>query len=157
MFAANIEIARINDAGAGSPGDYFLNLSFADLEIVIEKFSWMDRQALPALAHVLDRKIGEFDFWPSWYFTRVPYETFCSDAACPQLTGPARANKPPKRKTSVKLLVTSGSFRGFRKRRKRFVDLNPGQFIFEPDRFLRRKWPRIVFLTIRALLAPVAR
>jgi hypothetical protein len=62
MFAANIEVARINDAGAGSPGDYFLNLSFADLEIVIEKSSWIDRQALPALAHVLDRKIGEFDF-----------------------------------------------------------------------------------------------
>ena len=144
MFAANIKVARINDAGAGSPRDYFVGLSSADLKIVIEKSSWIDRQAFPAFAHVFDRKIGNSIFWPSWYFTRVPYDAFCSDAAYPQLTGPTTVNKPLSRTTRLKLFVTSRSFRRLWKRRKRSVDRNPGQFIFEPDRFLRCKRRRIV-------------
>ena len=62
MFAANVEIHRINDTGAGSPRDYFVGLSFADLEIVIEKSSWIDRQDFPVLAYVLNREIWKFDF-----------------------------------------------------------------------------------------------
>jgi|SRR5882724_606663 len=72
MFAANIEVARINDAGAGSPRDYFVGLSSADLKIVIEKSSWIDRQAFPAFAHVFDRKIGELDFLAKLVFYTRP-------------------------------------------------------------------------------------
>jgi len=61
MFATNFEVRRINDAGAGSPGNYFLSFSFADLEIVIEEPSWIDRHAFPAFADILNREIREFD------------------------------------------------------------------------------------------------
>ncbi len=37
-----------------------------------------------------------------------------------------------------------GSLRSFLKRRKRLVEFNPRQFVFEEDRFLRRKRCRIV-------------
>src|SRR5947208_2550367 len=52
MFATNIEIQRIDDAGSGSPRNCFLSLSCADFEIVIEKSSWVDRQDFPVFSHV---------------------------------------------------------------------------------------------------------
>ena len=110
MFATNFEVRRINDAGASSPGDYFLSFSFADLEIVIEEPSWIDRHAFPAFADILNREIREFDLLTRRYFTRVPYEAFCWDAACPQLTGPAKANKPLSRKMRLELFVTFRKF-----------------------------------------------
>jgi hypothetical protein len=40
------------------------------------------------------------------FHTRVPYDAFCSDAACPQLTGPTKANKLPSAKIRVELFLT---------------------------------------------------
>ena len=60
-FAIELEVRRINDPCAGSQGHHFLTLSFADLEVVIKKPSWIDRQGFPAFAHVLDFEIREFD------------------------------------------------------------------------------------------------
>src|SRR5206468_317758 len=62
MFATNFEGHRPNVAGAGSPRNYFLSLSFADLEIVTEKSSWVQRHAFPAFAHIRNREIREFYF-----------------------------------------------------------------------------------------------
>ena len=62
MFAPNFKVYRTDVACAGSPGNHFLNLSLADLEIIIEKSSWISRRALPAFAHVLNGEIGELDF-----------------------------------------------------------------------------------------------
>jgi hypothetical protein len=61
-FAIELEIRRINDPCAGSPRDYFLTLSFADLEIVIEESSRVNRQAFPAFADVFNCEIRKFDF-----------------------------------------------------------------------------------------------
>ncbi len=61
MFATNFEVRRINDAGARGPGNHFLRFSFADLEIVIEEPSWIDRNTFPAFAQILDCEIREFD------------------------------------------------------------------------------------------------
>ena len=72
MFATNFEVRRINDAGAGSPGNYFLSFSFADLEIVIEEPSWIDRHAFPAFADILNREIRELDFLASPVFYTRP-------------------------------------------------------------------------------------
>jgi hypothetical protein len=68
MFAIELEIRRINDPCAGSPRDCFLSLFFADLEIVIEKSSWVDRNGFPPFAYILDREIREFDFFASPVF-----------------------------------------------------------------------------------------
>src|SRR6266498_5115241 len=62
MLPIDLEVGRINDACACSPGDHFLGLSFADLEIVIEKTSRIDWHGFPAFADVLNREIREFDF-----------------------------------------------------------------------------------------------
>jgi hypothetical protein len=67
-FAIELEIRRINDPCAGGPRDCFLSLFFADLEIVIEKSSWVDRNAFPPFAYILDREIREFDFFASPVF-----------------------------------------------------------------------------------------
>jgi len=42
------------------------------------------------------------------------------------------------------MLSSARNLRGLRKWRQRLVKLNPGQFVFEPDRFLRCKWCRVV-------------
>src|SRR6266516_7307263 len=62
MLPIDLEVRRINDACACSPRDHFLGLSFADLEIVIEKTSRIDWHGFPAFADVLNREIREFDF-----------------------------------------------------------------------------------------------
>ena len=62
MFATNFEVRRINDASASSPRNHFLSLPFADLEIVIDEPSWIDRNTFPAFAHILNREIRKFDF-----------------------------------------------------------------------------------------------
>jgi len=62
MFATNVEMQRIDDAGSSSPRNNFLSLSFVDLEIVIQKSSWIDRQDFPVFSHVLNCEIREFDF-----------------------------------------------------------------------------------------------
>ena len=72
MLATDVEIGRINDAGAGSPGNHFLGLSFADFEIVIKEPSWIDRQAFPAFADVFDCEIREFDFLAGLVFHTRP-------------------------------------------------------------------------------------
>ncbi len=118
MLPIDLEVGRINDACACSRRDHFLGLSFADLEIVIEKTSRIDWHGFPAFADVLNREIQEFDFLAGPAFTRVPYEAFCLDAACPQLTGPAKANKPPTKRMRVELFFMSGNFRAFRERRQ---------------------------------------
>src|SRR5207247_8662736 len=64
----------------------------------------------------------------------------------------ARANQPachPRNpwlafRPKIRVYSRLRSLRGFLERRKRLVDDNPGQFIFEPDRLLRRKRCRIV-------------
>ena len=61
MLAIDLEVRGINDAGAGSPRNYLLSLSFADLEIVIEKSSWVDRQGFAVFFHVLNCEIREFE------------------------------------------------------------------------------------------------
>ena len=58
-------------------------------------------------------------------------------------------NRPKIRVYSCPLAVTNcstwpGGLRSFLEGRKRLVDNNPRQFIFEPNRFLRRKRSRIV-------------
>lgn len=68
MFATEVEVQRINDARAGSPGHHFLRVCFADLEIAIEKSSRIDRQAFPAFADVLNCEIRELDFFASSVF-----------------------------------------------------------------------------------------
>ena len=103
MFATEVEVQRINDARAGSPGQHFLRVCFADLEIAIEKSSRIDRQAFPAFATYSIVKSGNSIFSPVRYFTRAPYDAFYSDAACPQLTGPAKANTPPSKKMRFEL------------------------------------------------------
>ncbi len=72
MLATDVEIGRINDAGAGSPGNHFLGLSFADFEIVIKESSWVHRQTFPAFADVLNCEIREFDFLASLVFHTRP-------------------------------------------------------------------------------------
>ena len=61
-FPVEFEVGGINDACACCPGNHFLGLSCADLEIVIEKASRIDWHAFPTFADVLDREIREFDF-----------------------------------------------------------------------------------------------
>jgi len=61
-FAANLELHRPDIARAGSPGNHFPSLSVVDLEIVIEKPSWIDWNTFPPFANTLDYEIGEFDF-----------------------------------------------------------------------------------------------
>src|SRR4029453_14709198 len=109
-FAIELEIHRINDPCAGSPRDCFLSLYFADLEIVIEKSSGLEEMLFPRSPTYSTVKSGNSIFSPVRYFTRVPYDAFCSDAACPQLTGPAKANKPPTKKIRVKLFFTCRKF-----------------------------------------------
>ncbi len=72
MFATNFEVHRINDACASSPRNHFLGLSFADLEIVIEEPSWIDRNTFPAFAHILNREIREFDLVADSVFYTCP-------------------------------------------------------------------------------------
>ena len=67
-FAIELEVRRINDPCAGSPGHHFLTLSFADLEVVIKKPSWIDRQDFPAFADVFNCEIREFDLLTSPVF-----------------------------------------------------------------------------------------
>lgn len=62
MLAIDLEVRGINDACAGSPRNYLLSLSFADLEIVIEESSWIDRQDFAVFSQVLNCEIREFDF-----------------------------------------------------------------------------------------------
>src|SRR4029453_8683335 len=71
-FAIELEVRRINDPCAGSPGHHFLSLSFADLEVVIKKPSWIDRQGFPAFADVFNREIREFDLLTSRVFHTGP-------------------------------------------------------------------------------------
>jgi hypothetical protein len=71
-FAIELEVRRINDPCAGSPGHHFLSLFFADLEVVIKEPSWIDRQGFPAFADVFDREIREFDFLTSPVFHMRP-------------------------------------------------------------------------------------
>src|SRR2546430_14096627 len=61
-FATNFEVHRINDAGAGSPRNHFLDLTFADAEIIIEEPSWIDWQNFSVFADILNREIRQFDF-----------------------------------------------------------------------------------------------
>src|SRR5438445_6075500 len=61
-FAIEFEIGGINDPCAGSPGNHFLRLSPADLEIIIEEASRVHWQAFPGLAYILDCEIRELDF-----------------------------------------------------------------------------------------------
>src|SRR6267142_2495082 len=61
-FAVEFEVGGIDDPCAGSPRDYFLSLFFADLEVVINEPSWIDWQAFPPFAHVLDCEIRKVDF-----------------------------------------------------------------------------------------------
>src|SRR5215211_3386623 len=44
----------------------------------------------------------------------------------------------------IRIYLWLRSLRGFLERRNRFVNDNPRQFVFKEDRFLRRKWRRIV-------------
>jgi hypothetical protein len=67
-----LEVRGINDACAGSPGNYFLAVSFADLKIVIKEPSWIDRQAFPPFASVLNCEIREFDFLAGLVFHTRP-------------------------------------------------------------------------------------
>ena len=76
MFATNFEVRRINDACASSPRNHFLSLSFADLEIVVEESSWIDRNSFPAFAQILDREIREFDFLTRPVFHTGPVRSF---------------------------------------------------------------------------------
>ena len=101
MFATNVEIQRIDDAGSSSPGNYFLSLPSADLEIVIEKSSWIDRKDFPVFSQVLNCEIRELDFLAKPVFHTRPVRNLLPEAACPQLTGPEKANKAQKRKTRV--------------------------------------------------------
>ena len=71
-FAIELEVRRINDPCAGSPGHHFLTLSFADLEVVIKKPSWIDRQDFPAFADVFNCEIREFDFLTDSVFHTSP-------------------------------------------------------------------------------------
>src|SRR4029453_9257068 len=61
-FPVEFEVRGIDDACAGSPGNHFLSLSLAHLEIVVEKPSRINCHCFPAVAHILNRKIREFDF-----------------------------------------------------------------------------------------------
>jgi hypothetical protein len=106
VLPIDLEVGRINEACAGGPGNHFLCFSFADLEIVIQEPSRIDWHRLSALADVLNGEIREFDFLARPIFTFVPYEAFSSDAACPQLTGPAKANAQPTRRMRVELFLT---------------------------------------------------
>ena len=106
MFATDVEVQRINDARAGSPGHHFLRVCFADLEIVIEKASRIDRQAFPAFADVLNCEIRELDFFASSVFHTRAVRNLLLGCGIPQLTGPAKANKPPSKKMRVELFFT---------------------------------------------------
>ena len=62
MLPIDLEVRGIDDACAGSPGNHFLSLSPADLEIVIQEASRIDWHGFPAFADVHNREIREFDF-----------------------------------------------------------------------------------------------
>ncbi len=47
-------------------------LSPADLEVIIEKPSWVDRKAFPTLAQILDCEIREFAFLTDSVFHTRP-------------------------------------------------------------------------------------
>lgn len=72
MLAIDFEVGGINDACVCCPGNQFLSLSFADLEIVIEKASRVDWHGFPAFADILNREIREFDFLASPVFYPRP-------------------------------------------------------------------------------------
>src|SRR5882724_224618 len=61
-LAVEFEVRGIDAACACGPGNHFLSLSFAHLEIVIEKPPRIDWHGFPAFAHVLNHEIREFDF-----------------------------------------------------------------------------------------------
>src|SRR4029434_512857 len=71
-FPVEFEVRGIDDACAGSPGNHFLSLSLAHLEIVIEKPPRIDWHGFPAFAHVLNREIREFDFLAGQVFHTRP-------------------------------------------------------------------------------------
>ena len=71
-FAIELEVRRINDPCAGSPGNHFLSLSPADLEIIIEEASWIHWQGFPAFAEIFDCEIREFDFLTDSVFHTCP-------------------------------------------------------------------------------------
>jgi len=68
MFASDFELDRPDIARAAAPGDGFLNVRGTHFEIVIEKPSWIGRQACPPFADVLNCEIREFDFFASPVF-----------------------------------------------------------------------------------------
>ncbi len=59
-------------ARAAAPRDDFLNVPSTHFEIVIEKPSWIGRQACPPFADVLNCEIREFDFLPRLVFHTRP-------------------------------------------------------------------------------------
>jgi len=88
MFATNFEVGRINNAGAGSPRNHFLSLSFADLKIVIDERSWVDRHGFLAFAHIHDCEIREFDFLArAVFYTRPVRSLFRRGMSAADSTG----------------------------------------------------------------------
>ena len=87
-FPVEFEVRGIDDACAGSPGNHFLGLSFAHLEIVIEKPSRINWHGFPAFADVLDREIREFDFLASpIFYTRPVRSVFRRSMSATDRTG----------------------------------------------------------------------
>jgi hypothetical protein len=71
MLPIEFEVRGINHTCAGGPGNDFLGVSFAELEIIIQKPFRIDWHRLPAFADVIDREIREFDFLArSVFYTR---------------------------------------------------------------------------------------
>ncbi len=61
MLPSNFELHRTNETGARSPGDHFLSVAVAELKVVIEEASWINRRSFPTFAHVLNREIRKVD------------------------------------------------------------------------------------------------
>ena len=102
MFPIEFEVRGIDDARTGSPGNHFLSLSLADLEIVIEKPSRIDWHGFPAFAHILNRKIREFDFLACPIFhTRPVRSVFRRSMSATDRTGESQHAAEQKDETRI--------------------------------------------------------
>src|SRR6059036_1309755 len=85
VFAADLELDRPDIARAAAPGNDFLNVRSTHFEIVIKEPSWIDRQAFPAFADVLDCEIREFDFLAGLVFHTRPIRPLFFGCAVPAI------------------------------------------------------------------------